>query len=351
MTQLQHALQTAALAEAEGADDALVTAACCTTWATWCTTWARRPRCAASTTCTSTSPCPSCAGCSPTRVLGAVQGHVDAKRYLCATPAGLSGRRCRPTRSAAWCCRAACSTPQQAAAFIAQPGARRRRARCGCGTTWPRAPTLATPPLAHFLARARRCALLSPASGKRPWRLTWPVVLAVLLGALLHAGWNALVKCSGDKPLDTALVHFMGAIVALPLLLWVGLPRPDGLPYIAASLVIHIGYYIALAGAYQHGDLGLTYPIMRGFAPLLVALGSGSAASARRPAPAPGSASSASPLGVALVGLAHPGEALHHRKALAFAFANAGIIARLHRGRRPRRARRGGRRRRARCAT
>jgi len=31
--------------------------------------------------------------------------------------------------------------------------------------------------------------------------------------------------------------------------------------------------------------------------------------------------------GVALVGLAHPGEALHHRKALAFAFANAAIIA------------------------
>jgi len=32
-------------------------------------------------------------------------------------------------------------------------------------------------------------------------------------------------------------------------------------------------------------------------------------------------------VGVALVGLAHPGEALHHGKALAFAFANAVIIA------------------------
>jgi drug/metabolite transporter (DMT)-like permease len=30
---------------------------------------------------------------------------------------------------------------------------------------------------------------------------------------------------------------------------------------------------------------------------------------------------------VALVGLAHPGEAIHHRKALLYAFANAGIIA------------------------
>jgi len=156
--------------------------------------------------------------------------------------------------------------------------------------------------------------------------LTWPVVLAVLLGAALHAGWNALVKSSGDKPLDTALVHLMGAGVALPLLLIMGLPGPAGLPYIAASLFIHVGYYIALAGAYQHGDLGLTYPIMRGFAPLLVALGSGSLIGE-----APSLAAWAGVLGittgVALVGLARPGEALHHRKALMFAFANAGIIA------------------------
>jgi phosphonate utilization associated putative membrane protein len=156
--------------------------------------------------------------------------------------------------------------------------------------------------------------------------LTWPVVLAVLLGAALHAGWNALVKSSGDKPLDTALVHLLGAVVALPLLLIVGLPGPAGLPYIAASLVIHIGYYIALAGAYQHGDLGLTYPIMRGFAPLLVALGSGSLIG-EAPSPAAWAGVIGITTGVALVGLAKPGEALHHRKALMFAFANAGIIA------------------------
>jgi phosphonate utilization associated putative membrane protein len=156
--------------------------------------------------------------------------------------------------------------------------------------------------------------------------LTWPVVLAVLCGAALHAGWNALVKSSGDKPLDTALVHLLGAVVALPLLVIVGLPGPAGLPYIAASLVIHIGYYIALAGAYQHGDLGLTYPIMRGFAPLLVALGSGSLLG-ESPSPAAWAGVIGITTGVALVGLAKPGEALHHRKALMFAFANAGIIA------------------------
>lgn len=156
--------------------------------------------------------------------------------------------------------------------------------------------------------------------------LTWPVVLAVLLGAVLHAGWNTLVKSSGDKELDTALVHFLGAVVALPLLLWVGLPPREAWPFIAASLVIHIGYYIALAGAYKHGDLGLTYPIMRGSAPLLVALGSGMVL-AEAPAPLAWLGIVGITAGVALVGLSHPGETLHHRKALGFAFANAVIIA------------------------
>lgn len=156
--------------------------------------------------------------------------------------------------------------------------------------------------------------------------LTWPVVLAVLCGALLHAGWNALVKSAGDKMVDTALVHFMGAIVALPFALWVGLPRPESWPFIIGSLVIHVGYYTALVGAYEHGELGLTYPIMRGFAPLLVALGSASVVGEAL-TPAAWLGVLGITVGVAMVGLAHPGEALHHRKALMFAFANAAIIA------------------------
>lgn len=151
-------------------------------------------------------------------------------------------------------------------------------------------------------------------------------MLAVLVGAVLHASWNALIKAGGDKALDTALVHLMGAVVALPLMLWVGLPQLEVWPYILASLVIHVGYYIALVGAYQHGELGLTYPIMRGLAPLLVALGS-SLALGESPTAAAWVGILGITLGVALVGLAHPGEALHHRKALIFAFANAGIIA------------------------
>ena len=156
--------------------------------------------------------------------------------------------------------------------------------------------------------------------------MSWSIVFAVLCGALLHASWNAVVKSSGDKTADTALVQFMGTLVALPLMLWLGPPRAESWPFIAASLLLHVGYYIALAGAYKHGELGLTYPIMRGFAPLLVALAS-VAVIGEAPSTAAWLGIVGITLGVAMVGLAHPGEALHHRKALMFAFANAAIIA------------------------
>ncbi len=159
--------------------------------------------------------------------------------------------------------------------------------------------------------------------------LTWPVVAAVLFGALLHASWNALIKSGHDKPLDTALIHVLGCGVAVPLLLWVGLPVPAAWPWLAASLVIHIGYYIALAGAYRHGDLGFTYPIMRGLGPLLVALilgvsGGGIIDEKLSFATLLGVAGISS--GVLLVGLSRVSGG-DHRLALRFALLNAAIIA------------------------
>ena len=52
--------------------------------------------------------------------------------------------------------------------------------------------------------------------------LTWPVAAAVLFGALLHASWNALIKSSSDKALDTALLQVIGSAIAVPMVLVVG---------------------------------------------------------------------------------------------------------------------------------
>ena len=104
--------------------------------------------------------------------------------------------------------------------------------------------------------------------------LTAGVTLAVLGAALLHAGWNAMIKSGGDPLLNMALVTFAGSVLAsvLALALQLAPPAPAAWPYIAASTVIHIGYYVTLAGAYRAGDLSHGYPIMRGTAPLLTAL-------------------------------------------------------------------------------
>jgi len=154
--------------------------------------------------------------------------------------------------------------------------------------------------------------------------LSWPVVAAVLCGALLHAGWNAVVKASSDKALDTAVIHTMASLVALPLLAVVGLPPAAAWPYILASVTIHIGYYIALVGAYQHGELGLTYPLMRGTAPLLVAL-SAAATVGESLSPLAWAGVLGVSCGVLALGLSR--HAMDSPRAVGFALANAVVIA------------------------
>ena len=53
---------------------------------------------------------------------------------------------------------------------------------------------------------------------------------------------------------------------------FVPLPARSAWTYIAASTVIHFGYNLTLAQAYRSGDLSFAYPLMRGTAPLIVAL-------------------------------------------------------------------------------
>ena len=98
------------------------------------------------------------------------------------------------------------------------------------------------------------------------------VTLAVLGAALAHAIWNAMIKSSRDVLLDLALITFLAGVAALPFLAVARAPAPESWPYIAASVVTHVAYYIALAGAYRVGDLSHGYPIMRGVAPLLVSI-------------------------------------------------------------------------------
>jgi len=107
-------------------------------------------------------------------------------------------------------------------------------------------------------------------------RLDPTIVGLVLLAALLHASWNAVVKSDKDRLLSMGVVMVAGALwgaAIAPFLPW---PNFDAWPYMIASVIIHNFYYFFLLRAYAHGDLGHVYPIARGLGPLLVALMSGS---------------------------------------------------------------------------
>jgi drug/metabolite transporter (DMT)-like permease len=152
------------------------------------------------------------------------------------------------------------------------------------------------------------------------------MTLAVLGAGFLHATWNALLKSSagGDAMLDTAAVvagsSFWG-LVALP---FVPMPQPAAWLFIAVSSAIHFGYYLTLAQAYRAGDLSFAYPLMRGTAPLIVAV-LGSIFLRELP-------SAPMMLGIVLISLGVVSIAFVQRRkhppsAAWWAFANAAIIA------------------------
>jgi drug/metabolite transporter (DMT)-like permease len=102
--------------------------------------------------------------------------------------------------------------------------------------------------------------------------LSLTITFAVLLAALLHASWNAMIKGGGDVLLDTAAIVAGAGLVTLPFLLVVPVPDAASWPYIGASVAIHIAYYYLMINAYRSGDLSLVYPLMRGVAPLITGL-------------------------------------------------------------------------------
>ena len=99
-----------------------------------------------------------------------------------------------------------------------------------------------------------------------------PVFLIVLLAALLHASWNAFVKMNGDRVLFMAVMMAASGLIAFAVALFLPLPAVESWPYLATSVLIHIGYQVFLLSAYKFGDLSHVYPLARGSAPLIVAL-------------------------------------------------------------------------------
>jgi drug/metabolite transporter (DMT)-like permease len=95
------------------------------------------------------------------------------------------------------------------------------------------------------------------------------VAAAVLGASLLHATWHALVKSSGDRVVALAGMNLVSGAVAIALLPFVRLPTPDAALVIAASVLLHGAYKLALAQLYSRADLSQGYPLARGLTPIM----------------------------------------------------------------------------------
>ncbi len=163
VTQLQHALQCALFAEQEGAGDELVTAALLHDLGHLLHDLGATPSLQGVDDVHQYRALPFLRSLFTGAVTLPIKLHVDAKRYLCATDSGYF-ERLSPDSKRSLALQGGIFDPAQADAFIRQAGApdavRLRR--------WDdqaKADGLATPPLAHYLQRAGRCA---PAVGGAP---------------------------------------------------------------------------------------------------------------------------------------------------------------------------------------
>src|SRR5690606_7917033 len=95
----------------------------------------------------------------------------------------------------------------------------------------------------------------------------------VLLAAVLHASWNAVVKGAGDRALVIAAVALAHAVAGVALITIAPMPSAQAWMLILLSTLIHYAYYGLLFQAYRLGDLSQVYPIQRGLAPAAVAFG------------------------------------------------------------------------------
>jgi uncharacterized membrane protein len=95
--------------------------------------------------------------------------------------------------------------------------------------------------------------------------------VALALGAaFLHAGWNVLLAGSRDTRSTTAGLLLFGTVLLAPAAVVTGGVSASALPYIAASAVLELCYFVLLARAYDSGEVSVVYPIARGSAPVVV---------------------------------------------------------------------------------
>ena len=98
------------------------------------------------------------------------------------------------------------------------------------------------------------------------------VFLAIILSALLHAIWNAMVKKGDDKYISLTAVVLGHVPISIVVIFFTPVISIQSIPYILISAVFLSGYEWCLLSAYRLEDYTKVYPIARGSAPIFIVM-------------------------------------------------------------------------------
>ena len=97
--------------------------------------------------------------------------------------------------------------------------------------------------------------------------------LLALAAAVLHAGWNVLLARARDVLAATTVALVLSVLLFAPVAAATWDVDAAAVPWIVASAVFEIVYFVLLTTAYSRSDLSLVYPVARGSAPVFVLAG------------------------------------------------------------------------------
>jgi len=96
--------------------------------------------------------------------------------------------------------------------------------------------------------------------------------LLAILSAITVAAIGVLTRATTDRYGYLSILNATSALAVLPILPLAPWPTAVAWNWLCISVVVHLSYQLAMAHTLKQGDLSLGFPVMRGLAPLLVAL-------------------------------------------------------------------------------
>jgi drug/metabolite transporter (DMT)-like permease len=93
-----------------------------------------------------------------------------------------------------------------------------------------------------------------------------------MFSAVTSAFAHAMLKSGDNKLAVLAWIRCCEFVLALPLVLWVGLPPASLWVWLIAAVAVHALYQLVLSLSYALSDFTTAYPIARGFVPIFTAL-------------------------------------------------------------------------------